>query len=135
MGFEKFENLKECVEECEWIAKEIFPNNPGQPWRLLTGTPLESLFGSKDVNIDGVAYDVIGWGGQYRSTPWGLLPQVILAVRTDISRVIEARPDVEKCMELMSKEVREKMKEWFPEEKKPLMGKDWQPAPGFERPW
>lgn len=133
MGFEKFENLKECVDECEKLAK-LLPERPGQPWNLLTGTPLESLWGTNDAKLNGDVYNVIGWGGD-RQTLWGPLPQVILAVRKDISDVIEGKNEVVKAMEHMAEATREYVKKYLPEVKKPLMGPDWKPAPGFERPW
>lgn len=48
----------------------------------LSRTPFESFWRSKGVNINGVKSDVIGFGPDV-STPWGPLPDVILAVECE----------------------------------------------------
>jgi len=176
MGFEKFENAQECVDECKRIAATL-TGRPGEPVHLLSGTPAESLWPGKNINYNGDVYDLVAFGDD-RPTPWGPLPGCILAIRTDIVRVIcgettkegfecadcrggycysgledpcpanaRACPMIGKYEQCAHYKPFKKLKMGIDpalpggshtaeiQIKKPLMGKDWKPAPGFERPW
>lgn len=118
-GFEQFNSLGECLEYVKQLAGQ-YPGG-GKAYHDVTGTPAESLYGVKGQMYDGYEYDFTGWGPD-RNTPWGPLPGRIIAIRSDLAKLIRGSTAVIKTNPEVPK-------------RKPLMGPDWKPAPGFERPW
>lgn len=153
-GFEQFKNLGECIEGVKQLACH-YPGN-GPAYYDVTGTPAESLFGVKGQMYNGCEYDFTGWGAD-RATPWGPLPNRIIAIRSDLAKLIRgttvASKHIDCCVHCgggwcgnSGESVRAcdgKHPEWECYEApckpqsahKPLIGPDWKPAPGFERPW
>lgn len=119
-GFEQFKNLGECIESVKQLACH-YPGN-GPAYYDVTGTPAESLFGVKGQMYNGCEYDFTGWGPD-RATPWGLLPNRIIAIRSDLAKLLCGTSSTVKSPQ-----------QDVPK-RKPLIGPDWKPAPGFERPW
>lgn len=118
-GFEQFDNLGECLEFVQSLAGQ-YPGK-GKAYYDVTGTPIESLVGSHETNYQDGKYDFTGWGPD-RNTPWGPLPEFIVAIRSDLAKLIKGSQVKETPS--VSRPVL-----------KPLMRPDWKPAPGFELPW
>jgi len=127
-GFEQFATVKDLIDALKEMAGQ-FPGK-GDAYYFVQGTPIESLYPGKNINYNGDQYDFTGWGPD-RYSPWGSLPSVIVAVRSDLAKLIRGDHDVQKAMEHMVDATRKVWEKEFPESK-PLRGKDWKPAPGFE---
>jgi len=128
-GFEQFNSVNELIGELGRMAGQ-FPGK-GAAYYYIQGTPAESLYPGKNISYNGDLYDFTGWGPD-RNSPWGPLPTVIVAVRSDLAKLIRGDHPVQKAMEVMRDETRKAWEKEFPESK-PLRDKNWKPAPGFER--
>ena len=107
------QEMYEVIEELGYDTDQVVVD--------ISRTPLESLYGARDVNYGDPPqkYAAIGFGDSV-STPWGPLPHVILLVRNDVwSRICGEKDNGPRLVP--------------PEPPKPsLIPKNWRPAPGFQ---
>lgn len=124
-----FEAIKNAGYKLDGDANEIAVVD-------ITATPLESIWGVKEVNYGDPAKPFVptGWG-EDRQTPWGPLPGRIVLVRKDVwDKLFAADNNMEPKSNLPPLDG--KLADLKTELERPKLGKlnwdGWKPAPGFE---